>query len=237
MSGPVGNRVTRFRKILEAAQSAPAYKTAMRSARLDNRETLQKIVSIEPVLARIGIFTLEQARTRPPRSLRTLVPFASPLPLAATPDLYWNSAGCAVLKVDPGSRPAYRALLIRTGIDEGLLTPMERDGLWERHGVPMFEHLIGMDGKLLAWECETHSGLHIIENNAIFTLYDGELLLTSLTDTAQPTIQVRTGWSASIEIEPCDCGRAGTRLMGLRNAPRPAPPQKRPGSLVVAAHG
>ena len=135
-----------------------------------------------------------------------------------------------------GSRRAQRGLLVRTGLDEGLLSPIERDGLWLRHGVPMFEHLVGMDGALLAWECETHSGLHVMEENVVFELVQGELLLTSLTDLVQPTIQMRTGWSARIETEPCDCGDPDRDLVGLRERTSyPRSGQKTAG-LAIAAH-
>jgi len=128
-------------------------------------------------------------------------------------------------------------LFIRIGLDEGLLSPIERDGLWQRHGIPMFEHLVGLDGQLLAWECETHRGLHIVEQNAIFECVGGELLLTSLTDLLQPTLQMRTGWAARIEREICDCGRSAPRLVGLRQLLwLHRSPQKGAG-LAAAAHG
>ena len=221
ISGPAGNRLARFRKILEVALAVPTYAASLRSAKLDGRRELDRITDIESVLKRLGVFTLEQVRVRPPRSITEPVVFTSPLSIAATPDLSWNSAGCAVLLDGSGARRAHRALLIRTGLDEGLLSTIDRDGLWQRYGVPMFEHLTGMDGALLAWECESHSGLHVMEENVVFELVQGELLLTSLTDLAQPTLQMRTGWSARIETEPCDCGRHGRRLIGLHEiAPR-----------------
>jgi hypothetical protein len=193
---------------------------------------LSRITSIESVLKRLGVFTLDQVRVRPPRSITAPVVFTSPLSIATAPDLSWNSAGCAVLQDGSGSRRGHRALLIRTGVDEGLLSAIDRDGLWQRHGVPMFEHLAGMDGALLAWECETHSGLHIMEENVVFELVQGELLLTSLTDLTQPTLQMRTGWSARIETEPCDCGRPGRRLIGLHEFA----PRHKHDRLATAAH-
>jgi hypothetical protein len=215
-SDPAGNRLARFRKVLEAAQTVPLYEASLRSAQLDTKKALRRITDIEPVLARLGVFSLEQVRVRPRRAAGTPVVFTSPLSIGVTPDLFWNSAGCAVLKDTSGTKRGHRALFIRIGVDEGLLAPLERDCLWQRHGVPMFEHLVGMDGELLAWECETHRGLHVVGENAVFEAVHGELLLTSLTDLAQPTLQMRTGWSAQMETEPCDCGRPGPRLAGLR---------------------
>jgi phenylacetate-coenzyme A ligase PaaK-like adenylate-forming protein len=74
-----------------------------------------------------------------------------------------------------------------------------------------------------------------MEENVVFELVQGELLLTSLTDVVQPTIQMRTGWSARIETEACDCGRSGPRLTGLHElAPRSA--GRKRDRLAVAAH-
>ena len=214
---PAGNRLARFRKVLEAAQQVPVYQSSLQANQLDTRKSIRRIANIEATLSRLGVFTLDQVRVRPPRSLDVPAPVISPLHPAVPPDLVWNAAGCAVLRDHSGMKPADRALFVRIGLDEGLLSPIERDGLWKRYGVPMFEHMIGMDGELLAWECETHSGLHIVEQNAVFELVGGELLLTSLTDLVQPTLQTRTGWSAGLTNEPCDCGRPGRRLVGLRD--------------------
>lgn len=236
-SGLAGNRLARFRKVLEVAKSLPVYEASLRSAKLDATKALKRITDVEAALSRLGVFSLEQVRVRPSRRAATPVVVTSPLATASKPELYWNSAGCAVLKEESGSRGVRRSLLIRIGVEEGLLSAVERDGLWQRHGLPMFEHLYGMDGALLAWECETHSGLHVVEENAIFESVGGELLLTSLTDLLQPTIQTRIGWSARIETEPCDCGRPGPRLIGLRDFLLPAKVAPKPDRLTAAANG
>lgn len=235
-AGPAGNRLMRFRKVLEAALTVPIYEASLRSARIDGKRALSRITNIESVLARWGVVTLDQVRVRPHSGRPTRKLVASPLPIAAVPDLSWNSDGCAVLHEGAGSRRIQRALLIRTGLEEGLLSSLDRDGLWHRHGVPMFEHLVGMDGCLLAWECETHSGLHVVEENVVFEFVQGELLLTSLTDLEQPTIQLRTGWSARIETEQCDCGRAGRRLVGLRELAPRGSLRRRQDRMATAAH-
>jgi hypothetical protein len=213
----------------------PHYQPWLRSAKLDTRRALHKIADIDSVLLQFGVFSVEQIRLRPHRSIKTPVVFASPLSPGVSPDLLWNADGCIVLD-DPGSTMhGHRALFIRIGLDEGLLSPIERDGLWQRHGVPMFEHLVGMDGELLAWECETHSGLHIMQENAIFEVVEGELLLTSLTDLLQPTIQMRTGWSGHIEKEPCDCGRPGPRILDLRERSLQAGLDRKLAGFAIAA--
>jgi len=235
-SDPAGNRLARFRKVIEAAQLHQHYQASLRSAQLDTRKALRHVTDIPSVLQRLGVSNIEQVRLRPRRNISAPVVFASPLSEGVKPDLFWNSTGCAVLNDADGSRRSHRALIIRIGIDEGLLSPIERDGLWQRHGVPMFEHMVGMDGELLAWECETHSGLHIVEDNAVFECVEGELLLTSLTDLLQPTLQMRTGWFAQVETEPCDCGRPGPRLVGLRELTLRAGAVQMAHRLAIAAH-
>jgi hypothetical protein len=224
ISDPAGNRLARFRNVLEAALTIPVYEASLRAAGIDGKRGLHRITDIESVLRRIGVVNLDQIRVRGPRGYPTALD--SPLPLVAGHDLSWNSDGCAVLRDQ-------RAVLIRTGLEEGLFSPIERDGLWLRYGMPMFEHLSGLDGELLAWECEAHAGLHVVEENVVFELVQGELLLTSLTDLAQPTIQVRTGWSARMETEVCDCGRQGRRLRGLRQLTSRMAPRT---NVAMAAH-
>jgi hypothetical protein len=235
VNGPAGNRLARFRKVLEAALTVPLYEASLRSAKIDGSKALSRVNDIESVLRRLGVFTVDQVQVRPSQGIASSAIISSPLPIAATPNLFWNGDGCVVLQDGSGSRRTQRAMLIRTGVNEGLLSPIERDGLWQRHGVPMFEHLVGMDGALLAWECETHSGLHLMEENVVFELVQGELLLTSLTDLVQPTIQMRTGWAARIETEPCDCGRPGRRLTSLHELAPRATGRKR-NHMALGAH-
>src|SRR5207237_314030 len=42
------------------------------------------------------------------------------------------------------------------------LSAAQRDGLWSRFGVPVFEQMVDERGNLLAAECEGHDGLHLL---------------------------------------------------------------------------
>ena len=67
------------------------------------------------------------------------------------------------------------------------LSESERDQLWEVFQVPVFALLLDRDGRLLAYECEAQSGLHV---------------------------GPQAPWSASeLESAPCECGRPGPRLV------------------------
>jgi hypothetical protein len=46
------------------------------------------------------------------------------------------------------------------------VTEADRERLWSRFRVPVFEQIIAEDGSLLAAECEAHDGLHI-ESDAL----------------------------------------------------------------------
>jgi hypothetical protein len=87
------------------------------------------------------------------------------------------------------------ALVVLTGEAEECLTETQRDELWERYRVPIFEQVITSKGRLLAWECEAHNGLHLAECAQL-----------------PPRARVETG--------VCDCGDAIPRAVGLETAPR-----------------
>jgi hypothetical protein len=92
--------------------------------------------------------------------------------------------------------------------------------LWRVFEVPVFGQFLGLDGELLAWECEAHEGWHVREEDAIFDTDEGggdpELLVTSLASLHRPLIRVATGLSGRLERSACGCGRTCLRLIGLR---------------------
>jgi hypothetical protein len=129
--------------------------------------------------------------------------------LASTP----NALTSAQLRPDV-------AVVVFSGMDAGVLTEEQRDQIWNYYQVPLFEQLVGTDGKVIAAECEVHSGLHISPLAAILECVDEEVLVTSLTDTEHPAVRVLSGLTGHIETSPCECGRVEPRLIGLgRSAP------------------
>jgi hypothetical protein len=106
-----------------------------------------------------------------------------------------------------------------SGIDAGVLTGAQRDELWKKYQVPVFEQFLGTDGRVVAAECEAHAGLHIRPDAAVVQSVDNEIVLTSLTDEAAPALRVRSGLSGTIDSETCECGRAEPRLVRLRPMP------------------
>ncbi len=109
----------------------------------------------------------------------------------------------------------HQALVVFSGIDAGLVSQSQRKEMWERYQVPFFEHFLGMDGAVIASECEVHAGLHIRQDTALLECIDGELIITSLTDRQSPALRLRSGLCATIDAEPCECGRLEPRLTDL----------------------
>ena len=79
-------------------------------------------------------------------------------------------------------------------------------------------------GPGVAWECSEKNGLHIAEDHFIPETIDprtaeplqdgqlGELVLTTLSKEAFPLIRYRTGDLATIDYDPCCCGRTHCRI-------------------------
>jgi hypothetical protein len=111
------------------------------------------------------------------------------------------------------------AVIVFTGLDHGAMSQAERDWLWQMFEVPVFEQCLGLDGRLLAWECEAHAGLHLVAENVVAERDAGSrLIVTSLTDQRHPAIRIVTRITAELESRACPCGVPGLRLIGLCEA-------------------
>ena len=98
--------------------------------------------------------------------------------------------------------------------DYGELREKDREQFWSVFQVPVFEQRVGFDGRVVAYECEAHDGLHVMPESAAFEeTAEAELLMTSLTDLRYPMLRVGTSMVRSIEHECCGCGNADPRLI------------------------
>ena len=52
-------------------------------------------------------------------------------------------------------------VVVLTGPAHGSLTEHDRDLIWRRWGVPIYEFLMDSAGNVVASECDAHEGLHI----------------------------------------------------------------------------
>ncbi len=87
------------------------------------------------------------------------------------------------------------ALVVFTRTGEACLTDEQRDRLWDRFGIPVFEQILDEDGRVAAWECEAHNGFHLAKG-------------------AQPAS------GCSVETGACDCGADSPRMLSSAVAPR-----------------
>jgi hypothetical protein len=147
-----------------------------------------------------------------PRLSAEDLPAFAPQSLAAPLD-----ALRAAASEPPTHAPLRNAVIVFTGILEGSLTPEDGDHLWRRYQVPVFEQFLGLDGELLAWECEIHHGLHVREEAAYFETGENERLIVSfLANPRLPVLRLETGLTGRLVTEPCPCGDPSPRLVDVR---------------------
>jgi phenylacetate-CoA ligase len=83
-------------------------------------------------------------------------------------------------------------------------------------------------GPGVACECPQRDGLHVMEDHFLVEVIDpdsgepvpdgtdGELVFTTLTKEAMPLLRYRTGDIASLNRQPCACGRTFARMSPIR---------------------
>ncbi|MDQ6676915.1 MAG: hypothetical protein M3Z09_06440 [Acidobacteriota bacterium] len=77
-----------------------------------------------------------------------------------------------------------KALVIFSNSAAELLGSEDRDWLWQNFAVPVFEQVLDARGRVLAEECEAHSGLHVLSERS---------------------------WTGMLSTAECDCGRLEPR--------------------------
>lgn len=134
--------------------------------------------------------------------------------LVATPPLLRRI--CAAVEAQALALPQLSEAVVVLGSNrDGMLLPGERDMLWRCFGVPVFEQWLGLDGELLAWECEAHQGLHVDADKVELEVIAGELVVTSWLGRSVPALRLATGWHGEIQTGPCSCGHSGPILAAL----------------------
>jgi hypothetical protein len=121
----------------------------------------------------------------------------------------------------PAHGPLRNAVIVFTGMLEGPLTAEDGDRFWRRYQVPVFEQFLGLDGELLAWECEIHHGLHVRAESAHFeSCEEDQLLVSFLANPRLPLLRLETGLTGRLIAERCPCGEASPRLVDVRRTVR-----------------
>ena len=107
----------------------------------------------KPAIPSWSLHQRDQARIFPKGWSQEAADFA-PAVIAATLD--------QLLAIDPKQTSSLtHAVVVLRRPASPPLSSHDRNLLWEKFGVPMFEQIVGERGKLLAAECEAHSGLHV----------------------------------------------------------------------------
>jgi hypothetical protein len=240
----VESRPEQFRRLANAALATGYYSHPDRANRLlsaADTATLPVITARE-LLDRPGAFVNAKSSHSQPRFV---CPIETELPLVAGVELtlpahgrYLAEAQWRKLHMHPATLLAATPALLRrlcAGVEArlmvmprltdavvclnslraGSLYAGERDLLWRALGVPIYEQWLGLDGELLAWECEAHEGLHF-NPQYLEVEFGGEgLTVTSFRARRHPVPRLATGWSAELDERPCCCGSILPRLMGL----------------------
>ena len=108
------------------------------------------------------------------------------------------------------------ALIVITYYGTKPLTDLVRVTLWQAFGVPIFELYVGLDNGLLCAECEAHEGWHLAPGVGCLLLDSGEMILSGGGNNG-----LRTGFTASLDANPCPCGRPSARLLEIEQLTRP----------------
>ena len=85
-------------------------------------------------------------------------------------------------------------------------------------GCDVFDQYGARDGNVSAFECHCHAGLHIMHENSVVEIVNGEIVTTDIHNTACAFIRYRNGDLAEGEElikEKCECGRTLFRLKGI----------------------
>jgi len=80
----------------------------------------------------------------------------------------WSEADALAGTLDELRAAAATSLTVKRGIVvfthslDSCIADADRDFLWHRFGVPVFEQYLNAHNELLATECDAHAGLHIV---------------------------------------------------------------------------
>lgn len=129
-----------------------------------------------------------------------------------------------------------RRLIVYTRIGDRPLTASLRNRLWDAFELPVFEQLHGLEGELLASECDAHEGMHLETDSAVFENLDGELVVTSLLASRVPVLRLRTGLAGSIACGACPCGAEVARFLPAPEAAADRKPPSIARDLRAAQH-
>lgn len=238
-------RLKRFQEVLLAARHTEYYAPRLEAAGLATPWEVGTLREIENGLARLPAVNLRAFLERPESFRNQAVRAAPGLEVERVEEAPggWRRA----LRLHPHSlvgsfgvlenlargirsgtlsmAPTLRRVTVYSRVDRGLLREADRDSLWRAFELPVFEQIRGLDGELLAWECEAHTGLHLHAEHAVVEASGngggGELVLTSLAGLRYPMLRMLTGLIGRYTEGLCECGETSGRVILSSCARRP----------------
>jgi hypothetical protein len=106
-----------------------------------------------------------------------------------------------------------RRVIVQTPPAAPPLGDADREALWYAFELPVFEHLVGLEGERLGFECDAHQGFHLDETEGFFESDQGRLVVTSFAALRYPVLRLRTEWNGFIQQDVCACGEPGARFL------------------------
>jgi hypothetical protein len=257
--GRPDQRLERFQEVLRAARHTEYYAPRLAAAGLATPSEVGALREIEDGLGRLPAVNL-RAFLECPESFRNQAVSAAPgleaEGVEEAPGGWWRAlrlrphslAGSfgALESLVRGIRsgelsmaPTLRRITVHSRVDRGLLREADRDSLWRAFELPVFEQIRGLDGELLAWECEAHTGLHLHAEHTVVEAPGnrggGELVLTSLAGLRYPMLRMLTGLVGRYMEGLCECGETSGRVVLSSFVSNP--PAVERGSLDFVAQG
>jgi phenylacetate-coenzyme A ligase PaaK-like adenylate-forming protein len=165
----------------------------------DSRHTLPRLA---PLFASGGVIGLQDGSDSAWRKLETMMPpvligYSSALGMAAR----------AQLKGDLRIRPQY----ILAGSD--YLSEADRESIFAAWNTNACVYYSTTEAGIIASQCAKGGSLHINQDHVLVEQRNGDLLVTQLTNRAQPTVRYRLPERGRLVTGPCPCGSGGPRLV------------------------
>jgi phenylacetate-coenzyme A ligase PaaK-like adenylate-forming protein len=82
-------------------------------------------------------------------------------------------------------------------------------------GAEPFDCYASTETSAIAFECEAHAGLHVLEGFVILEVHDGRVLVTNLLNKVQPMIRYELTDLVTLADGSCACGRASRRIAAI----------------------
>lgn len=165
----------------------------------DSRHTLSRL---GPLFPSGGVIGLQDGAGPAWRKLEAMMPsvligYSSALAMAAR----------AQLKGDLRIRPRY----VLAGSD--YLSEADRESIFAAWNTDVCEYYSTTEAGIIASQCAKGGSLHVNQDHVLVERRDGDLLVTQLTNRAQPAVRYRLPERGRLVTGSCPCGSAGLRLV------------------------